>query len=336
MGSKPLIYAQFGRETTWNTGVAATAKLMGLDDLKTTVDIANTQARYLQGDYAPAHAVTQTYASGQIKTAGVFNFDDACVICDAALQGGVAGSLSDTSAYTWTYAAPYAAAGGQRPRTLEVYDGQQGYKLTGGLIKGFGLQGQVGGGNLVRMTTHWLGGTFAKATPTAAISARTVRTHPASLVSLRADNFGGTVGTTVLASTLIDWSLDYDSGLHLKQFGHDTSLAPTSYGYGTPTATLRAKLEFNANAVAELDKFIAGAGRLIELRGTSPELAGAATVYKQFKIQFAGDITSVSDLWSDRDGNTVIDVTLSARVDTGTFANYLKVILVNSMSALPG
>lgn len=336
MGSKPQIYAQFGRETTWNTPVAATAKFGGLDSVLVTPMVVNTQSTFLQGDYAPAHHAVQTYASAMVKLSSVFTFEDFPVIGDAALQGAVAGVLSDTSAYTYTQAAPYAAAGGQRPRTLEVYDGTQGYKLAGALIKSFSLSGSAGQGNLCRLNTTWLGGTFSKATPTAAIAARTVRAHPGSLVSLRIDNFGGTVGTTVKSATLIDWSVDYDTGLHLKQFGDDSSLAPTSYGYTTPTCVCRIKAEFNATAVAEVDAFLAGTARLIELRGTSKELAGAGTVYKAFKQQIAGDITNVSDLWGDRDGNTVAEFTVSARVDTGAFGNYYKAITTNALSAMPG
>ncbi|WP_248418453.1 hypothetical protein, partial [Erwinia amylovora] len=85
-------------------------------------------------------------------------------------------------------------------------------------------------------------------------------------MKLYIDALGGTVGTTIKADTLISWSINYDSGAHLKQFQTGDTL-PSALGYAKPAVTFSLTAEFNATGIAEVAAFLAGTGRLIRLEG---------------------------------------------------------------------
>lgn len=332
MGASAIRIAQVGKESTFKTSVAATAKLMGITDLSVTPLVTNTQRRYLQGDYAPAHASIQTDKRGKAMLKGDFLFEDLPIFLLSAVKGGVTPTTGTTDE-TWTFPFPLTASPAIEPRTWEFYDGQQEYELAGGLVESFELSGEASDDGIVQFTANLISADCVKSTLTSSLSNRSVEGLPASKCSLYIDALGGTIGSTVKADTLISWKYGYKTGLHLKKFSSG-GISPTAFGYGIPEVQLDVTAEFNAIAVAELDAYLANTGRLYRIEGLGSLITGA--IYKTLRCDIGADIVEVGDLWGDRDGNTTVDLTLKSRLDTGSFANYGKITVINALATMPG
>ena len=322
---------QIGKESVFGTSVAATAKMMGLTDLNGTPIVTNKQSRYLQGDYAPAHTVRLTDKRANAMCQGDFTFEDFPMILTAAVKGGVTGTGA-TADKTWTFPFPLGASAAVDLRTLEIYDGNQEYEIASAFVESFTLSGSAANDGLVQSSANWLGRELTKSTLTPALVNRAVEPLAVGGMTLKIDDFGGTIATTALTATLIDFNFNYNTGIHFKKFA-DGDVRPSAVGYGVPSATLTVTAEFNANAITELDKYLAGTGRLVEIAGLGSVLGGSN---KTLKLQTAGDITQVSNLWGDRDGNTTIQFTHAMRYDSATFANYAKIIVINGNATNPG
>lgn len=331
MGSTALKVLQIGKESTFGTSVAATAKFMGLTDLSATPLVTVKQSRYMQGDFAPSHTSRVTDKRASATTQGDFTYEDMPMILTAAVKGGVTGTGAGGDK-TWTFPFPLTSNANVDLRTLEFYDGNQEYEIASAFVESFTISGSAANDGLVTFSANWLGRELTKSTMTGALTNRAVETLAVGSMALKIDDFGGTIATTGLTASLIDFNFTYNTGIHFKKFS-DGDVRPSAIGYGVPSATLAFSLEFNANAITELDKYIAGTGRLIELSGTG-SVVGAGV--KTLKIQTAGDITSVGNLWGDRDGNTTLSFTNTMRYDSATFANFAKIIIINGNSANPG
>lgn len=331
MGSTALKVAQIGTESVFGTSVAATAKLMGLTALSAKADITNKQTRYMQGDFAPAHTVRQTDSRASATLAGDFTYEDLPIYLTSAVLGSATG-VGATADKTWTFPFPLASTASALGRTIEFYDNSQEYEITSAYLNSFSITGSAANDGLVQFTSNWIGQKLTKSTLTPSLTNRTVETLAVGSMSLYVDDFGGTMATTIKAATLIDFNFTYNTGIHFKKFA-DGAVYPSAIGYGVPSATLSITAEFNASAVTELDKYIAGTGRLVQLSGIGSVLGSSN---RTLKIQTAGDITSASELWGDRDGNTTIQFTHTMRYDTGTFGNYAKIIVINANATNPG
>jgi hypothetical protein len=333
VGVRALRVLQVGKETVLGTSVPATAVMGGITDFTGKPVITNSQRRYLRGDYAPFHSVVQTDSRGQLNIMGDFACEDFPILMNSSIKGAVTGSMSDTSAYTYAFPFPMTASPAIETRTWEWSDTQQEYEMTSGMVESFVLTGDANS-DVVKYTAKLIGLNVIKSTLTGALTGRAMTIMPASNMQLYIDALGGTIGTTVKASTLISWTFTYNTGLHLKKFASG-GISPTLFGYGVPSATLQVIAEFNSVAVAEIDAHIAGTGRLYKLIGTNG-LAGAVAALNTLDIQVAGDIITMNDLWGDLNGNTTMDITISNRYDAGAFANWGKLNVISKTATLLG
>lgn len=332
MGATDLVYLQSKKEASWATDAAATARWMSADKFSFKPVPVFKMLRYQRGDYAPAHGAIKTSEHGEGSIEGDVTFEELPLLLGSAVKGAVAGSLSDTTAYTYSYPAPLTASPACDTRIFETYDGGQGYQGLGMVCKSFSLSGQAGSEGMVRYASQWIGKKVEAASPTGALGNRTVEGLPANMVKLYIDALGGTVGTTIKADTLISWNINYDSGAHLKQFQTGDTF-PSLLGYAKPAVTFSVTAEFNSVGQAEVAAFLAGTGRLIRLEGLG-SLAGAATVYRTFRADLALQHLSIDSLYGDRDGNTTVTLSGAVRYDSGAFANYTKFTVINALSAI--
>lgn len=331
MGSTALKVAQIGTQTVFGTAVAATAKMMGITDVSGKPDFTNSQKRYMQGDYAPAHSARITDKRASTVLNGDFSFEDFLYVLESSVKGGV--TPTGTTDKTWDYPFPLGSNPGAKMRTIEINDGTQEYDIVGAVCSDWTLSGAASNDGLVQFTSNWLGRDLVPDTVTPALANRTFETLPVGALALYIDDIGGTIGTTAKTSTLVDFSLSYNPGIHMKKFAGDADVRPSLFGYGIPQVQLSVTYESNATAHAEIAKYTAGTGRLIRLKGLGSLITGI--IYKSLQIDFAGDILSVDPLYGDRDGNTTVKMTLGARLDTGAFGNYGKIQVINSIATLP-
>lgn len=333
MGSTAQRVAQVGKQSVLATAVAATAKFMGLTNVSIHPEITHKQTRYLLADYAPTHADTVTDERVGAKLEGEFSFEDFIMILDSSVKGNVTASGAGADK-TWDFPFPLAANAGINTRTIEGYDGSWAVQGVGMMCTGWTLAGAATNDGVVTFTSDWMGVNYNEGftTITPALTNRTFETLPVGAVKLYVDNIGGTVGTTLQSSTLISFNITYNSGLHLKKFA-DGGVSPSAFGYGIPSLTTQCTYEANAFAKSEVTKHVAGGGRLIRLIGTGSTVGAGV---KTLRFDMAGDYTAMSDLWGDRDGNTTVDMTCSARLDSGAFGNYAKIQIINGVATLPG
>lgn len=322
MGTAALRKVQLGTEgATWGTAVAATGILSAVEDFNWRAEVTNQQNRFLAGTLSPSQKVTQTYAQGSASITQAATPEDLLYVLDAGFN---AASTAGANPYTWTHSAPTTSQT-ITSRTLEFYDGTTCYEMDGALVNQFSISGALT--DVWKVSSSWVGQSVTKTTVTGALNERTFTLIPTATTSVWIDDIGGTVGTTAVSATLIGFNLQVGTGVHLKTF-MSGSVNPASYGKRELNGTLQLTLEANATGVGELDKFLAGTGRLIRIKGTN------GTPYIQ--IDFAGDITNHDSAWGDRDGNTTLTLNLAGRYDSGAFANWLKITCNNAVSALVG
>lgn len=333
MGATDLVYLQSAKEASWGTDKVATARWMGADKFGFKAMPVYAMRRYQRGDLAPAHSAVKTHEEAAGSIEGDVTFEDIIMLYSSAVKGAVAGSVTDTSAYTWSYPAPLLASPALESRLFEVYDGSQGYQALGMVCESFSLSGDAGSDSMVRFSSKWIGKAVEAAVPTNGPTSRVVEAIPANIMKLYVENIGGTVGSTVKADTLISWNVNYKTGAHLKQF-QSGALTPSSFGFAKPSLDYSITAEFSAAGIAEITAFLAGTGRLIRLEGLG-SLAGATTAKRTFTIDIASQHLAMgNDIYGDRDGNTTLTLTGSARYDSGAFANYAKFTVINAASTM--
>jgi hypothetical protein len=131
---------QLGKETTWGTPVAATARLMGLTDATFQPDDV-TEVLPNLGRYGPGPNAAQLSqaASGNISVYGTY--EDLPYILDG-IFGEATPSGSDP--YTYDYSAPIASAPTPKKYTIEYGTSGASYEMSGGLMKTLRISGVAG------------------------------------------------------------------------------------------------------------------------------------------------------------------------------------------------
>lgn len=323
MGTTALRTVQFGRETTWGTSVAATAIMSGVMDVTARPRVVTVPLNTLTGSLAPATGSILTSRSAGATISGLYTPEDFIYIGDSAIRGSV--TPTGSGPYVYTQAFGTTTTGALRSRTIEFYDGQQEWEMDGSLVESFKLSGEAGEDGFVEFESEWIGQDLTASTLTGSLSTRTYNAIPANSVRLYVDAYGGPIGSTELANTLISWEFAATTGIHLKKFGSAT-VTPDSYGYSKPEITLTLTLEYNANGDTQLDNHVAGTQQLFRLTGS-----GASST--ALSVDMAGIPTGEPELWGDRDGNTTITLEYTAVYDPGAFANYARIISTNNVSA---
>lgn len=318
-GVTALKKVQLGKETAWGTAVAATAKLMSVTDASLVPMSTHEQSAEL-GTAAPSKQVALTEQHGAGSVEMDLSYEDILYPLHG-LFGSVAPTGTDP--YTYTYAAPIATAAAPQKYSVEFGAGTDAYVLKGGLVQHLNIAGEVG--SIWKATLDLIGKLIATVT-LAAPADRTIELIRTADTTLYVDAVGGTMGSTVVAVTLIGFELDVDSGRHLKAFAG--AVNPGDFGEGKWEGTLRLTLEFTAAAKAYVDALLGPAKteRQIEIRATSGT--------KSAKLQFTGYLSEDPTLFGDRDGNIIVETTWQGAYNS-TFANWLKSIIVNSVSTPP-
>ena len=317
-----LRLVQMAKESTWGTAVnTAIAKMMVVTNFTVDPIIVNKPIRVIDGTTNPAQYNIQVARSGVATISGLCTPEYFPYILDS---GFCAPIITGAGPFVYTFTAPTIATPMViNSRTLQFYDGNQCYLSNGSVVQSFDIMGAAD--DVWMYNSNWIAQNVLSGSVTASLANFTATPIPTASTVIKIDAIGGTVGTTTISATLIDFKLSVNNGNHLKPF-LSGNLYPAAYGKGLFSASMVLTLEAGTNGVAELAAMLAGTGRLIELTGTN----GTSTV----KIQFAGDYTNVAPLWGDRNGNTTLQLTLVPRYDSATFASWLKIVCTSSTATL--
>lgn len=322
MGTTALRKIQIGRESTWGAQVAAAAILSGITDFTFNPGVTVANKKYLDGSFDPAKQSSVTRKEPTAKISGDVTPEDLIYFLDSSVKGTV--TPTGAGPYVYTFAFPTTADPAIRSRSWELYDGSQCWTLDGGIVNKIAFKG-VDGADNITFDAELIGKQCAPDTVTGSLSARAFTLLPSTSCALYIDAAAGTIGSTQISSTLIDWEWSFEMGHHTKFF-QDGGLTATGKGIGSPKVMLKAKFEYNASAHTQLTNYIAGTRQLFRIIGTNPSSYSVAW-------DMAGAITSMDDAFGDRDGNTTVSISAEAVTDTGAFANYAKIVVTNGVSA---
>lgn len=319
-----LLQVEAGKETTWGTAVTATAKLMGIQDIKLNPNVRAKVYHDIRGSMAPGtlSALTEVMPEGKMTSLGLY--EDICYHLDSLL--GLA-TPSGSNPYTRDYAAPIASVPSPRIQTLIYGDATNCYRLSGALLGKTTIKGSNGGAMMIASDIF---GQLVDAGTLAALSDRAVNVAMGDHVAIYVDAWGGTIGTTALAATSFSYELSIDPKRKPDQYLG--SLTASSYheddGAKGWDAKLKLSLEFNAASKAQYDALIATSGvyqKQVRIKSTSGT--------KVIQFDFAGTSEESPAFGEDRDGVLTFDVELTGTYNS-TLGNYLKAQVINAVSAL--
>lgn len=244
-----------------------------------------------------------------------------------------AGTTAGTSGNPaqWTFTAPSTSA--WTPATYTMEFGELGVadcaKLTSGMFQDWTITGSAG------KEMEWTGKGFGKsvafaATPTGALSYRTVEPAITPQVAFAMDPQGATPGTTAYPGILVDFTLTGNTGL--KPWIPAGSLSPTTYTIGKQDLSLSISLAYTTAMQTALTSTttLLNTGGAVVIMLTATNTGGT----KFIKMPFCGTLKSDPKLWDDQDGAKLLKLELSAVVDP-TLAYYTGMIVGNTLGILP-
>lgn len=316
---------QIGAETTEGTSVAANRKLQSIGfELGMTPDIQGY--RPSGSKYKTIHAMGKDWTAGKIT--GQPAYDElAHLFC--GLLKNVTPTTSDTSAKTWTFDPAASTEDTIKTFTVEQGGATRAHKAAGCRINSVNL-------TFNRETVGITGDLFGKAltdgitmtgSPTLLPQVPLLPSDGAVFL----DSTSGGLGTTRLEGVM---SGEIQIG---NRFGPLWTVndALTSYAAAIevePAATVKLKLNADADAMALRTVAQAGSTRFMRIKYTSDQLAGAATVVYSATFDFAVQISKIDEFTVDDDVFAIgYEFTI---VNDSTWAKPMNIAVVNKQATL--
>ncbi len=163
--------------------------------------------------------------------------------------------------------------------------------------------------------------------PTPAIADRTVEPILfAGETTWAVDTSGGTPGTTPVNNALVSAQLDIDN--QMQGFFTGDQKYPVDFTQDKFKVTLTCKFKWNAQTKALYNtQWTQGNRTVFQMKATSGN--------KSCEIDFAGVLSNDPQNYQPEYGAIAQELKFDGQYDTGTLANYLKIIAINQVSALP-
>lgn len=312
-----LKLVQLGQESTWGTAVAATVKLMGVEDASITIADVQAQAKEL-GRLNPSPIVAQVAQSAAFAISGIATYED-----DIYLNNGLLTSVAPTGAgpYVWANASPSTAATTPKKWTLEYGVTGAAYKVAGALFSKISWKMEAGGWWMYSIDGI---GKVVSTVTLASLSDRSVEAIRAADTALYIDAVGGTMGATAVPAVLRSCELTHDAKRHLKIFAG--ALTPGDYGEDMHEGELKVTFEYTSAVKAYVDAILSGlVQKQIRLKATSGT--------KIWQHDFAGYIADAPKLFEDAEGNITCSLSFKAHYNS-TLGDWHKTSVTNSVASL--
>lgn len=305
---------QIGKETTPGTSVAATRKLYWRNP-----NLSINRAVRLH-KFATATRDNQRAATnGPVEAGGRFEFpmssSESLEIFNMAISSApvITTPGGATLARLWTYKPTVSTDSA----TVEWNDGARDWEGAGMRVQSLTMAGSVGEENLI--SGELFGTNVVQAALTGALADRVPEFIEGWQTKLYIDAFGGTAGTTVVAGSLINWSVTIGNNLGRK-YTADNTLAANSVTSGE--LAIDATLTFEAapaTALTEFGNFNTATKRLVRLE-FQDETGFIETTMRRFvTIDLPGVWTAI-DLTGEDAGTRVYQFTLSYVYDSALAA----------------
>jgi len=314
---------QIGKETTWGTAVAPTQELRGINDLSFEFDPA-LEIKGEVGHFTPSIVKERI---PEISASLEMDVSYQHVLYPLAMVFGEP-TPTGSGPYTWTFNAPYSAP--SNPKSFTAYYGFAGagiYRAAGLLANSLTISGNAG--EDVTLSLECLARTLATQSSFETISLEDVQYVSVKHGSFYLDSFTGTIKTTPVTGTLIEFELSMDLARHLKKF-ISSNTQPEAFGEAAWDISLRMIYEWNSSSKSLLDDLTAGLTRRLICVSFG---TGTGAGERLFEIQMPGILAEPVTLFSERDGNATVEMTWKA-IYQSTLATQLKIIVKNEKSSL--
>jgi hypothetical protein len=246
------------------------------------------------------------------------------LVTTGAADGSGAGKI-----YTYTF--PTTSANNFRTYTIETGDNQEVEEMEFCYVSDFTLTGGETEG--WTMGANIIGRQVSLSSFTTAATLPTVEEIVFGKTKLYIDAIGGTFGTTLKSNTLLSAQLSYKSG-YVPKFTADGNLYFSFVQTTMPEAVLNLTFEHDTTSTAEKVNWRAETARKIRLIATgSAFTAGSAYSAKTMIIDLNGKWETFKKI-GERNGNDILEGTFRGAYDE-TSADYGKVVIVNTLTALP-
>lgn len=319
-----LIQIQAGKETTWGTPVTATVKLLELDEFSLEPTVDSEVYADIRASEAPGYNAAVTNIEGKGSFSGRLTYDDIPYWLEM-LGGDV----------TPSGAGPYVRAGNApvgstaiTPKRMTFYkgDGTDAYRMPGGVLTDLTISGKTGEPLMIKGSL--IGKQVTSGATLAGLSDRTMNTAMADHITLYIDAWGGTIGTTTIASTGFGFEMALKTNRSLRHYLG--ALTPGDFNMKKWLgSTLKLTVEYNTTSKAYLNNLLgASAAQQYQVR---IKAANGANLIAQF--DFAGTVTESPVIYDDNDGVASFDLTLGGTYNTG-LANWFKYSITNNVAVL--
>lgn len=330
-GIKALRKIQLGIETTAGTAVAATTIWRGtgtIEDTRETVFVEEDVGLLPGTDrsYVPKLGASLSLESTPAT------FEQLPIICEMGIRTDAPAQDGAGSGYIYQYTEATTAAPTIKTRTIEGGDDEAVEEMEYAYVESLTIEGAASEACMMSAETRGRQVSVSAFTTTATLP--TVEEILASKGKLYIDTAGGTIGSTQISNSLLNFALNWTTGL-IAVPTLDGDLFFTFVKKTTPEITLDLTFEHDSSSVAEKVNWRAETPQLIRLQfeGSAVETAGTSYTYKTFNIDLAGKWDTFSAL-ADQDGNDIVTGTFRARYNS-TAAFFAELLIVNELTTLP-
>lgn len=323
--AKRLSVLQSFKEVTWGTPAAATARWMAVEPYPSfTPYRASEVFDEARGSLAPGFLKAILRKGGEWTIPGLVTYEDAVF-----LGHSIFGVVTPTGAgpYVYTYLGALASQATMQPYTFEWLQTGAYVQATGCIGNRLELKGER-----MRPWTYSLSG-FAKdidpapAGSLAALTDRTVEVVLMPTTALAMDAAGGAPGTTPFADTLVDFTLSIENSVVPVYTAG--SLTPTGWVFGNKAVV---SLALTLMWTPTVRTFVTGT-----LMGGTPGVFQfkSTSGAKILELDVAAALTGDAPMLPDTDGALSISLNLGGIYDTGTLANFLKMVVTSPVATVP-
>jgi hypothetical protein len=330
-GSRALRKLQLGQETTAGTPVAATTIWRGKGVIKDNREVVFPEENVgILGGTSRSH-IARTWSELNMPDV-VATYNQIGYLCAAGIEDITTGAADGAGTdKIYQYDASTTSQNSIQTFTIEGGDDQQAEEFDYAFVKRIRLSGQ--GQNAVMMSADWIGREATNTTFTGALTIPSVEDIITNSGKLYIDAIGGTIGSTQISSTLLEFNLDWVTGL-MEYWALDGSNEFSLHKFTEDEIILRLIYEHNASAVAEKAIYRAGTPQLFQVLFEGSAFGTPGTTYSNHSLvlNFAG----VYEDWGaldERNGNDVVEATVRARYDT-TATFKAQIIAVNEDASL--
>lgn len=282
---------QFGKEVTPGTSVAATRKMYFRREgsMLSTPREARVH-RFMTASRSTARKVTRGPKAPGGGLVLPLSSSEIIELLLLGVQGGVTPTTPAMATNTrlWTFKPSTADLDSA---TIEWRDGPRDWEGAGYRVNTLTMAGSVGGE--ITVTADLFGVNLVAAAITGALSDRVPDFIEGWQSKLYVDAFGGAAGTTVVAGTLMNWTVTINNNLD-RSYTADNTLAANEVHSGEIDVT--AQMTFKASAAAALTAFNdleAGTEKLVRLEHQD-ETGFIETTFRRFvTVDLPGQWTAI-------------------------------------------